>query len=40
VEKEMLLQFALIAAAVPEGPDREHRLRDAIAAVLDEHESR
>ena len=40
VEKEMLSQFALIAAAVPEGPDRERRLRDAIAAVLEEHESR
>ena len=40
VEREMLSQFALVAAAVPEGPDRERRLRDAIAAVLEEHERR
>ena len=36
VEQEMLVQFAGAAAGVPEGPDREQRLRRAVAAALRE----
>ena len=35
VEDEMLRQFTALAADVPEGPDRETRLRRAIAAALE-----
>jgi hypothetical protein len=40
VEQEMLVQFAGAAAGVPEGPDRERRLRDALAAALREYDDR
>jgi hypothetical protein len=36
VESEMLRQFSLLAPGVPEGPEREKRLRDAIEAALEE----
>lgn len=36
VEEEMLRQFGILAAGVPEGSDREERLRAAIARALDE----
>lgn len=35
VEEEMLRQFGILAAGVPEGPDREGRLRAAIARALE-----
>ena len=35
VEDEMLRQFAALAAAVPEGPDREALLQQAIVQALD-----
>ena len=35
VEEEMLRQFGILAAGVPEGPDRERRLREAMARALD-----
>lgn len=38
IEREMLQQFALIAAGVPEGPGREARLREAIAHAIRAHE--
>jgi len=38
VRREMLAQFALIAAGVPEGADRERRLHQAIAAALAEYD--
>lgn len=38
IEREMLQQFALVAAGVPEGPDREARLRAAIGRAIREHE--
>jgi hypothetical protein len=40
VEQEMLEQFAAAASGVPEGPDREKRLRDVLQAVLDEYDDR
>ena len=40
VRREMVAQFAHIAAGVPEGADRELRLRAAIAATLAECEDR
>ncbi len=40
VEQEMLVQFAGAAAGVPEGPDREQRLRSAVAAALREYDDR
>ena len=36
VEAEMLRQFALLAPGVPQGPEREQRLRDAIVLAMDE----
>lgn len=36
VEAEMLRQFGAIAQGVPEGPDREDRLRRAVQKTLDE----
>ena len=39
VTDEMVRHFTALAAAVPEGPDREARLQQAIAAALDELES-
>jgi hypothetical protein len=40
VESEMLAQFSLVAAAVPDGPDREARLRAALAAHLQAYDDR
>lgn len=40
VEQEMVVQFAGAAAGVPEGPDRERRLRDALSAALHEYDDR
>jgi hypothetical protein len=37
LEAEMLRQFGVLAAAVPPGPDRERRLRDAIRRAMDEY---
>jgi hypothetical protein len=36
VSDEMVRQFSRLAQSVPEGPDRERRLRDAMAAALQE----
>ncbi len=38
MEGEMLRQFSAIAAAVPEGPGRDERLRAALRVALDQHE--
>ena len=38
LEAEMLAQFTLIAAGVPEGADRERRLRAALQAALAEYD--
>lgn len=38
VETEMLRLFGTLAASVPEGPDRERRLRRAIAAAMNEYD--
>ena len=40
VEQEMLAQFGAVAAGVPDGPDRERRLRDMLAAALHEFDDR
>ena len=40
VEDEMVRQFQRLAPSAGEGPDREHRLRDAIRAALDEVDER
>ena len=40
VEQEMLAQFAAAAPGVPEGSDREQRLRDALRAALREYDDR
>ncbi len=40
VEQEMLEQFAVAASGVPEGADREQRLRDALEASLHEYDDR
>lgn len=40
VEHEMLAQFAAAAAGVPDGPDREERLRTALNAALHEYDDR
>src|SRR5664279_3809072 len=40
VEREMVEQFSLIAAGVPEGPDREGRLRAALHALLLEYDDK
>ena len=40
VAQEMLVQFAAAAAGVPEGPDRELRLRDVLDAALHEYDDR
>lgn len=39
VAKEMLAQFAPLALAVPDGPDREAQLRRAISAALEEYDN-
>lgn len=39
VEDEMVRQFAALAAAVPDGPDREALLQQAIVQALDESEA-
>ena len=38
VEGEMLRLFGALASTVPEGPDRERRLRTAIAAAMSEYD--
>ncbi len=38
VEAEMVRQFALLAAGVPDGADRERRLRVVLARAIDEYE--
>jgi len=38
LEQEMLAQFALVAAGVPEGPDREARLRAALDALMRDYD--
>lgn len=38
VEREMVEQFARVAAGVPDGPDREARLRAALQALLQEYD--
>lgn len=40
VEQEMLAQFAAAASGVPEGADREQRLRDVLRAALHEYDDR
>lgn len=40
VEQEMLAQFSAAAAGVPEGPEREPRLRAALDAALHEYDDR
>lgn len=40
VEQEMLVQFGAAAAGVPEGPDREARLREVLDAALHEYDDR
>lgn len=40
VEQEMMAQFAAAAAGVPEGADREQRLRDVLRAALHEYDDR
>ncbi|MGH7627233.1 MAG: Smr/MutS family protein [Gemmatimonadaceae bacterium] len=40
LEDEMLVQFSHVAAAVPAGPNRDARLCDALAALLDEQDER
>ncbi len=40
VEQEMLVQFGAAAAGVPEGPDRETRLREVLHAALHEYDDR
>lgn len=38
IAPEMLRQFGLVAARVPDGPDRERRLTAALREELDQHE--
>lgn len=38
LEAEMIKQFAMLAAGVPEGPDREARLRRAIERAIEEYD--
>ncbi len=38
MEGEMLRQFGAVVASVPDGPDREHRLRAALRLALDQYE--
>lgn len=40
LEREMLMQFSHVVAAVPDGPDREARLCDALTALLDDQDER
>lgn len=40
VEDEMLRQFAMLSKGVPEGPDRETRLRAAMHAAIDDYDER
>ncbi|HMA03343.1 MAG TPA: hypothetical protein VKP02_13325 [Gemmatimonadaceae bacterium] len=40
VEQEMLAQFAAAAPGVPDGADREQRLRDVLRAALHEYDDR
>jgi hypothetical protein len=38
VESEMLRLFGSLASTVPEGPDRERRLRTAIRSAMSEYD--
>lgn len=38
MQSEMLRQFSAVAASIPEGPDREARLSDALRVALDQYE--
>ena len=38
VEREMMEQFSRVALAVPDGPDREVRLRAALRTVLQDYD--
>lgn len=38
LEQEMVMQFAHVAAGIPEGPDREGRLRSALEGMLLEYD--
>ena len=40
IEQEMLAQFGAVAAGVPEGPNREERLREMLEAALHEFDDR
>ncbi|MDQ2767284.1 MAG: Smr/MutS family protein [Gemmatimonadota bacterium] len=40
VEQEMLSQFGAAASGVPDGPEREQRLRDALDATMHEYDDR
>ena len=40
VEAEMVRQFALLAAGVPDAPDRERRLREVLVRAIAEYEER
>ena len=40
VEQEMMAQFAAAASGVPEGPHREQRLREVLAAAMREYDDR
>lgn len=40
LEREMMVQFSHVAAAVPGGPERDARLCDALTALLNEQEER
>ncbi|MGE5729896.1 MAG: hypothetical protein ACM34L_14920, partial [Gemmatimonas sp.] len=40
VEQEMLAQFAAAVPGVPDGADREQRLRDVLRAALHEYDDR
>jgi len=40
LEGEMVAQFALVAGAIPEGPEREGRLRAALEALMQDYDDR
>jgi hypothetical protein len=40
LESEMLTQFSALSLGLPEGPQREHRLREAIRRAMREYQER
>ena len=40
VTDEMVRQFTALAPSVPEGPERERRLREAIQRAIEEYDER